>query len=221
MPCSLSHCGACTLTWEAWFKAVLLSSSPSWRKSWAFGPWAAHKLVCHGGRLETNSDHRGRHIPLEGSQAFTSPKHPPLPGEWVLLSPLKGAQPHHQLLLEWRYGFLVYCLWPIKWQRWGQNWLSPHDEKKSDESVCLSLKTSSSITLPKYYCYLNLAIAFGRKKIGLHRLSWEAAQQQIPPDSVLVADKVEFNIFQIQDWASLVFCYHNIWKLCCQKLHVL
>lgn len=56
----------------------------------------------------------------------------------------------------------------------------------------------SNITLQKYYYYLNLIVEFDRKKTGLHRFSWEAAQQQIPPDAVSVADKVEFNIFQIQ-----------------------
>lgn len=32
----------------------------------------------------------------------------------------------------------------------------------------------------------------------LGNIDFEAARQQIPPDAVLVADKVEFNIFQIR-----------------------
>lgn len=63
----------------------------------------------------------------------------------------------------------------------------------------------------------------GKNRIA--QVLMEAAQQQIPSDSVLVADKVEFNIFQIWDWAAVLFSVTTTFKssivkncMCCRYI---
>lgn len=190
---------------------------------------------------------KGRHGCMEGSQALPGTKHLPSLNIWVMLSPPNWVQPPWLVRIArpsrlgeyWPQefykqkigsrglalniveeqktcGFLAHSLQLIKEQWWGQ---------KSDENIWIKFLLTFKNGLQHHTTEILLFVSYSwiwqGKKIGLHRFWCEAAQQQIPPVAVSVADKVEFNIFQTWTGQRSCFLLPQHLKFYCQNLHVL